>query len=649
MLKNDKRIDFREDRLRNIRNCHGVLFSRIKKGDLKMYYLIHILYGLFFALSLLGYALLYKTKTKLPICFFPVTAISGMTVTVYLFGLVGFLKAGCFIVVIGGWLCLWFYRNWRNIKEIITDWSVIFAVFAVVWLFIITRHSGLSHWDDFTHWYRICKAMNYDGTYPITPDIKFYTYVPGTATWIYIVTRFIGFNVSNCFFAQGILNICCLICMFSAIENIKEIREKLLATLVIGISGIIFLSFDISTYALPVDTLVGLSALTVLIISVYAQRIEDIIWLVSCAFLFMSIIKNSCLLFIMITLIFLGIKFSFSKRQWLKYFCFWGIIPFILHRLYFIRASIFYSDVAEASQNISLSRFYMLFNEKDKEILLEVTKNFLIKITDVNGDKSITTIYILAMIFIVIYTMISSFSTFIFPLNQKYLMDFSKRIRIAIIVGTLIFLVYCLLLLGTYIFSMENWEAVNLTSFCRYISSVAIYLVGSGIWLLLRGISSDLFTKKYLALFTVFLLCIFMLSFLNTWRIGIFNINGYNKNKTGTVYSGNFWDTFQNNIPEGKKYTDNKYIVFWDKKEFNGYNDINSRLYYCAVTYLRSNNILIISSDDIHNGLKQEVLESLSTYDYVIMLSDMSDNIDSIRNYLPIKDYHVGICLLGGD
>ena len=291
----------------------------------------------------------------------------------------------------------------------------------------------------------------------------------------------------------------------------------------------------------------------------------------------------------------------------------------------------------------------MLFNEKDKEILLEVTKNFLIKITDVNGDKSITTIYILAMIFIVIYTMISSFSTFIFPLNQKYLMDFSKRIRIAIIVGTLIFLVYCLLLLGTYIFSMENWEAVNLTSFCRYISSVAIYLVGSGIWLLLRGISSDLFTKKYLALFTVFLLCIFMLSFLNTWRIGIFNINGYNKNKTGTVYSGNFWDTFQNNIPEGKKYTDNKYIVFWDKKEFNGYNDINSRLYYCAVTYLRSNNILIISSDDIHNGLKQEVLESLSTYDYVIMLSDMSDNIDSIRNYLPIKDYHVGICLLGGD
>ena len=89
-----------------------------------MYYIIHIFYGLILAAAILGYALLWKAKTKLPICFFPITAISGMTVCVYIFGLLGFLKIGCVVVTLGGFLCLWRYRSWHNIKSIFCDWSI---------------------------------------------------------------------------------------------------------------------------------------------------------------------------------------------------------------------------------------------------------------------------------------------------------------------------------------------------------------------------------------------------------------------------------------------------------------------------------------------------------------------------------------------
>lgn len=429
MLKNDKRIDFREDRLRNIRNCHGVLFSRIKKGDLKMYYLIHILYGLFFALSLLGYALLYKTKTKLPICFFPVTAISGMTVTVYLFGLVGFLKAGCFIVVIGGWLCLWFYRNWRNIKEIITDWSVIFAVFAVVWLFIITRHSGLSHWDDFTHWYRICKAMNYDGTYPITPDIDYYTYVPGSATWIYLVTRFIGFSVSNCFFAQNILYIACLMCLFASIEKIDNFKIRISSVFVILLSCFLLLSINYSIYELLIDTLVSLISLSVLIITIDTSDYRKIVIPLFLIFSFMAIIKNACILFIVITLIIAGKKFSFSKKQWFKNFIFLFLIPFVFYRLYFIRTSIFYNNVGAASQDASLSRFYALMQEKGWENICNIIRNFILHTIDIGNDSGVTVCYLWLVFFIIFLLCIRLFKDYMNNKGQKVLDDLSKNLK----------------------------------------------------------------------------------------------------------------------------------------------------------------------------------------------------------------------------
>jgi len=165
-------------------------------------------------LSMLGFAMLYQRR-HLPLCFFPITAASGMTLVVYLAGLAGFLKLGSYAVVLLGLLLLIRYFDMKKIAAFFSDWSIWFVIVSVVWLYVITRGTMLADYDEGTHWYRICKSMHYEGAFPSTPDIFFFTYMPGCQTWIYLLTRFIGFSIPNLCFAHNTLNIlyCNTICI----------------------------------------------------------------------------------------------------------------------------------------------------------------------------------------------------------------------------------------------------------------------------------------------------------------------------------------------------------------------------------------------------------------------------------------------------
>jgi len=607
-----------------------------------LYYLIHIFYGLIFALSFLGYALLHKAKTKLPICLFPITAASGMIVVVYLFGLLGFLQAGCFAAVAGGLLCLWFYRSWKSIKEIFCDWSILFCFFAFIWLFFITRHSELTHWDDFTHWYRICKAMNYEAAYPTTPDISFYTYVPGTATWIYLVTRFIGFNVSNCFLAQGILNIACLACFFADIKEFKDIAGRCLFVISIGFVSVLLCSMASSAYTLLVDTLVGLVPLTALIMILYGNNDKQIQIPVCLILSFAAIIKNSCLLLVIITLVIAGLKFKFSQRQWLKYSFLWVIIPILLYRLYFVHASIYYAGAAGARQDISFDRFYALLKEKDLNVICEVAKNFFIRITDIGGDARVTIVYLLLLSFILLYLFAKCFSSLAAKKEKISINSFAGRIKNAFIAAIVIMIIYSVGLFCTYIFSMNTGEAKRLAAFYRYFAQVAIYLCGAGIYIFLHEISLCKNCKKSFLL-PLCLILVFILGFFDKGYI--LGKSFFNPEEPG-AYSQKQYAAFVNNIPENYYYKDDSYLVIWNVQELD---TSNSLLQMGAKVWLRSNNIKVISSTDIVKGLDEKVLQRLADYDYLVTLSDMSEQVELLKEYLPVKDYQVGICPIGGD
>ena len=67
-----------------------------------------------------------------------------------------------------------------------------------------------------------------------------------------------------------------------------------------------------------------------------------------------------------------------------------------------------------------------------------------------------------------------------------------------------------------------------------------------------------------------------------------------------------------------------------------------------AITWLRSTNIRVISNEDIAKGLDEKVLQDLINYDYLVTLSDMSEQVEALKDYLPVQDYKVGICPISG-
>ena len=128
--------------------------------------------------SVLGYAMLYQ-KRRHPLCFFPITAVSGLTIAIYFAGIVNLLKPACYGMVFLGLVLLLRYFSFDRLRKIAADQSILFVALSAVWLYGVTRGAMLSHYDDGSHWYRICKAMNAENAFPTTPDIHFHGYVPG--------------------------------------------------------------------------------------------------------------------------------------------------------------------------------------------------------------------------------------------------------------------------------------------------------------------------------------------------------------------------------------------------------------------------------------------------------------------------------------
>lgn len=96
----------------------------------------------------------------------------------------GSLQMGWYLVILSGMLLLLRFFSLEGLKRICSDWSIVFCVVVGVIMHAATGGQMLYHWDDGSHWYRMCKALYFDGHYPTTPDIVYYDYVPGTATWV---------------------------------------------------------------------------------------------------------------------------------------------------------------------------------------------------------------------------------------------------------------------------------------------------------------------------------------------------------------------------------------------------------------------------------------------------------------------------------
>ena len=209
-----------------------------------------------FILSLAGCFLGYGVFVRRGSAFFPLTYISAVVITLYVFGLAGILKAGLYAVLAAGIVLIPFAicknknRALQVLKDVLTDPSLYFMIAGTVWIYIITKGVSVSHADDFSHWYRICKMMHFENAYPTKPDMSFTTYAPGTATWIWFITSITGFSPDKCFFAHSLINLSALNAFFSLCRtkngNKVKVSDKAAVFIFTAIMSVSLCSMDVN-------------------------------------------------------------------------------------------------------------------------------------------------------------------------------------------------------------------------------------------------------------------------------------------------------------------------------------------------------------------------------------------------------------------
>lgn len=578
-----------------------------------------------FLISVFGYYLGYSILIKRANAWFPILYIASSVLLIYLFGLIGLLKAGLYVLLAGG-IILIPYLIFRKKKEIssvirsvVTDPSLIYMIAGVIWVYAITKNVGISHADDFSHWYRICKMMHFESAYPTMPDMSFTTYAPGTATWIWIITEVTGFSPDRCLFAHSLINLAALNSFFSLIREGKGKASKISVFVFACIMSVALCSMDVNTYCLLTDTTIALvpMAAVFLILSMEGKAGKTDYILITVLMCFEILIKVSGIPFVVFAGVLLAKRYkdaSDTRVKRIMKLLIPSAVPLIVFYAYVIRANMVFGHLELAGQGFSVTRFIAMFLIKSGEQIKAITGRFFYEIFVLWGDVSmqVRLVWLVFAVAAVSLYLLRKDKDFV-PLRKLMASLFA------------FFVIYAVLLLLTYLFSMYSNEAdaEHLNSFYRYMGSVTIFVYGCGMYLLYGILSRRTPKIEYAG-------CAAMCAASLAITVLMFDagfVMGYGHYKTEEVFTTNAWDYLNKYAQERYEYNEDVYLVIYNPEDVA--DDYELKIKLASEVYFRSNNINILSVDEIGSGEADEDIIGLDDIDHVVILGDQDLDLES--------------------
>ena len=619
-------------------------------------------------LSLVGYYLFYCSVMRKNPVFFPLIFISSVTCAVYLFGLMEIIDYGIYFVTGAGVLLLipdllCIIRRIKQTeeadlrqnlvklsRELFLNNTVIFMLLNCVWIYFLMKGTAPSHCDDFTHWYRICKIMHADRALPSSPDLRFQYYPPGTAVWIYYLTKFIPFSASNCFRAQSLLNASCIVTLMSIIPEKASHKMRAAGFVCVCIAGVILCAMNTTTYSLLVDGTLGLVPMSAVVMILMDQNSDWIqLLMLTPAACLTALIKNSGLLFVLFIaaawIIFSKEKLSgksddsahgqgsghaLAGRARFLQAVVLTAVPILMFKLYQSRAARIYGNKGYGKHEVSLSRYLRVFNSHEQGQNLDIIRNFLSQVFLVQKGCSQ-----LRMLWIALIAAAGFF----------LLRDYRSRARnvekCLIVYLTFCNILYMVGLMLTYLFSMGKNEASGSTLACffRYTGTCTIFI--SGLVFLYFGHSAFQVGKKAFKLAIFGLVCSVLLIGTSLFDTGY--IWGFEHYSGEEQYTSRLWELLEEYVPENREYSPYNYVIVWNPDDFE--NDLTDvKIHFAVMTYMRADNVSKIKINRFkNNALKDEDIENLKEADYLILLGDFHDYYDRITEYVPVKELSPGL------
>ena len=554
------------------------------------------LFVLLFFFSIIGYYSFFKVNLNGRSAEFPLLFIAVAVVFTYSFGLIGLLDIGYYLFLLCGniLLLLTVYQLLTHkkslAKPLLTSYissSFIFMAIGILWMIIITRNVNPMHPDDFSHWLRICKVIHFDDSLPVTPEIDYLTYPPGTAVWAYIVTKTIGYSVGNCYFAQVIVNLAAC-CLFFGITTNNSPKLKLLNRILLGLCAGAFFVFSNAAicriYTLTVDCVLGLVALAAIIFIIQMRdNLTDYISLIV-LLVFLALIKIPGILFVLYAV---ALYLIMKKRRKINRFnagidiTLLAAIPIIFIVFYALRNSLIYSEIGMSEQAFSIQRFLSLYFEKDSSLIQSVIQNVMYHSVNVIGPGTSRVKFLLAsfagLLCMIIY-------------DKKIAKKAKSDSLLLFTYAFVCYWIFIMFLILTYIFSMQNYEAEGLGSYYRYISTISIMICGIFTYRLL-----DVFAKNEKALSAVFMSSYILIVSLAGHCI--FDYSYMLKSEGFSYYHDLPWRRLSSATEEINYYNEDSYLIVWDESIFEDYSFPEFCIVNLSETYFRSTKIDILVID----------------------------------------------------
>lgn len=159
--------------------------------------------------SFTGYLTLLHRRNRVDPAFLPATICAGTGVIVLIGGLLGALAATAILLLLLGSLALGqaLWRHPEAVRRALLEPATLTFALLSAGIAVVLHGRRFTQYDDFSHWALIVKVLLATDELPDRGDpvVAFRSYIPGSASFIYAVCRFLGPREGEVMLAQGIL------------------------------------------------------------------------------------------------------------------------------------------------------------------------------------------------------------------------------------------------------------------------------------------------------------------------------------------------------------------------------------------------------------------------------------------------------------
>lgn len=527
-----------------------------------------------FWISIFGYLLFFKKKTKLPYELLLPIIFSVIGITMFLAGILNIMITMTLLICLTG-IVLFIQKMIKKEFELKKLLNANFIIFLIVFMYIsiVCSRMQLLHYDNFSHWGLIIKNMFLDNRLPNfeNPLIMFKTYQPGSACFIYYFGFLAGKTEGSMIVAQNYMVIAYLFSLF-AFTNKKTKNKNSYILKVLLIAFYIFILFgNVIFNELLVDTLISAMSISSFAIMYHFKDNLKKAYIYNLPILvFLFLVKNTGIVlvgFSCLGLIYLGYRNKQIKKGWI-YAILTGIITVAFFYIWSKHVSYVYGYSSLSSKH-SLTPNNIIGELRNKGFanIIEFCKIYMKHFIDIVNNVSNK--YMIG-INIVIVSMIT-----LFKKHKKYFIT-------CLVMSNIIYFIYYIVLGVMYLLSMPWEEAVILASFDRYMLTIIFIIIGLVLLFFFNiVIKEKIISKKSIIISSCLIISILFITFkyyVTDYKLFVGNLNYENSTAhkydeiLGTRYYKADTDTFFYVYVSDLTNNDYGYTIFLTRYKLNTLN-----------------------------------------------------------------------------